>query len=65
MTDAPARGGFLERRQGQPCRRRRDARTLDLVCALTMFDESGRRSRSHGLRPELDRGAGRRLGLRP
>jgi diphthine-ammonia ligase len=36
----------------------------DLVCALTMFDESGRRSRSHGLRPELVAAQAARLGLR-
>jgi uncharacterized protein (TIGR00290 family) len=38
---------------------------LDLVCALTMFDESGARSRSHGLRPELIAAQAARLGLRP
>ena len=37
---------------------------LDLVCALTMFDESGLRSRSHGLRPELIAAQAERLGLR-
>jgi uncharacterized protein (TIGR00290 family) len=37
---------------------------LDLVCALTMFDESGQRSRSHGLRPELIAAQAERLGLR-
>jgi diphthine-ammonia ligase len=37
---------------------------LDLVCALTMFDETGRRSRSHGLRPELVAAQAARLGLR-
>ena len=37
---------------------------LDLVCALTMFDESGGRSRSHGLRPELVAAQAQRLGLR-
>ena len=37
---------------------------FDLVCALTMFDESGRRSRSHGLRPELVAAQAARLGLR-
>jgi diphthine-ammonia ligase len=37
---------------------------LDLVCALTMFDESGGRSRSHGLRPELVAAQADRLGLR-
>ena len=37
---------------------------LDLVCALTMFDESGGRSRSHGLRPELIAAQAERLGLR-
>src|SRR5260221_3481886 len=37
---------------------------FDLVCALTMFDESGSRSRSHGLRPELIAAQAARLGLR-
>ena len=37
---------------------------FDLVCALTMFDESGQRSRSHGLRPELVTAQAARLGLR-
>jgi diphthine-ammonia ligase len=37
---------------------------LDLVYALTMFDESGGRSRSHGLRPELVAAQAERLGLR-
>jgi diphthine-ammonia ligase len=37
---------------------------FDLVCALTMFDEGGRRSRSHGLRPELVAAQAARLGLR-
>jgi diphthine-ammonia ligase len=37
---------------------------FDLVCALTMFDESGQRSRSHGLRPELVAAQALRLGLR-
>jgi uncharacterized protein (TIGR00290 family) len=37
---------------------------LDLVCALTMFDETGGRSRSHGLRPELVAAQAQRLGLR-
>jgi diphthine-ammonia ligase len=37
---------------------------LDLVCALTMFDETGLRSRSHGLRPELIAAQAARLGLR-
>lgn len=37
---------------------------LDIVCALTMFDEEGRRSRSHGLRPELVAAQAARLGLR-
>jgi len=38
---------------------------LDVVAALTMFDESGARSRSHGLRPELVAAQAERLGLRP
>jgi diphthine-ammonia ligase len=37
---------------------------LDLVYALTMFDGSGLRSRSHGLRPELIAAQAARLGLR-
>jgi diphthine-ammonia ligase len=37
---------------------------LDFVCALTMFDESGGRSRSHGLRPALVAAQADRLGLR-
>ena len=37
---------------------------FDLVCALTMFDETGQRSRSHGLRPELVAAQTARLGLR-
>jgi uncharacterized protein (TIGR00290 family) len=37
---------------------------LDLICALTMFDERGERSRSHGLRPALIAAQGDRLGLR-
>ena len=37
---------------------------LDVVAALTMFDESGERSRSHGLRPELVEAQADRLGLR-
>jgi diphthine-ammonia ligase len=37
---------------------------FELVYALTMFDESGGRSRSHGLRPELVAAQAERLGLR-
>jgi len=37
---------------------------LDVVAALTMFDETGGRSRSHGLRPELVAAQAERLGLR-
>ncbi|HWJ54935.1 MAG TPA: hypothetical protein VNR90_01940 [Vicinamibacterales bacterium] len=37
---------------------------LDVVAALTMFDETGARSRSHGLRPELIAAQASRLGLR-
>jgi diphthine-ammonia ligase len=36
---------------------------LDIVAALTMFDESGERSRSHGLRPELISAQADRLGV--
>ena len=38
---------------------------LDVVVALTMFDEAGERSRSHGLRVELVQAQADRLGLRP
>jgi len=38
---------------------------LDVVAALTMFDESGARSRSHGLRPALVAAQTASLGLRP
>ena len=38
---------------------------LDVVAALTMFDEAGARSRSHGLRPELIEAQADRLGLKP
>jgi uncharacterized protein (TIGR00290 family) len=37
---------------------------VDLVCALTMFDETGLRSRSHGLRPEIIAAQAGRLALR-
>jgi diphthine-ammonia ligase len=37
---------------------------FELVYALTMFDETGQRSRSHGLRPELVAAQTDRLGLR-
>jgi uncharacterized protein (TIGR00290 family) len=37
---------------------------LEIVTALTMFDESGQRSRSHGLRPELIAAQADRLELR-
>ena len=36
---------------------------LDVVAALTMFDETGQRSRSHGLRPELIAAQAASLGL--
>lgn len=36
----------------------------DVVAALTMFDEAGERSRSHGLTPELVEAQVARLGLR-
>ena len=38
--------------------------TLDIVALLTMFDETGTRSRSHGLRPALVQAQASRLGLR-
>jgi uncharacterized protein (TIGR00290 family) len=37
---------------------------FDVVAALTMFDETGSRSRSHGLRPALVARQAERLGLR-
>ena len=37
---------------------------FEVVAALTMFDEGGQRSRSHGLRPELIAAQAHRLGLR-
>ncbi len=37
---------------------------LNVVAALTMFDETGARSRSHGLRPELVAAQASSLGLR-
>ena len=37
---------------------------LDVVASLTMFDERGQRSRSHGLRPEFIALQADRLGLR-
>ena len=36
---------------------------FSLVASLTMFNESGTRSRSHGLRPELLAAQAARLGL--
>jgi uncharacterized protein (TIGR00290 family) len=41
------------------------ARQLDVRWAITMFDEAGARSRSHGLRPEVVAAQVRRLGLEP
>jgi len=38
---------------------------LDVVAALTMFDEAGTRSRSHGLRPAIITAQAQSLGLRP
>ena len=38
---------------------------LDVVAALTMFDEAGTRSRSHGLRPAIITAQAESLGLRP
>jgi diphthine-ammonia ligase len=41
------------------------ARTdFDVVCAITMFNADGTRSRSHGLRPEILAAQTERLGLR-
>src|SRR5437879_766497 len=37
---------------------------FDVVAMVTMFDEAGCRSRSHGLRPEVVAAQARRLGLR-
>jgi uncharacterized protein (TIGR00290 family) len=38
--------------------------TLDVVAMVTMFDDAGARSRSHGLRPAIVEAQARRLGLR-
>jgi uncharacterized protein (TIGR00290 family) len=38
---------------------------FDIVAAVTMFNEDGTRSRSHGLRPEIVRAQVERLGLQP
>ena len=38
---------------------------FDVVAAITMFNEPGTRSRSHGLRPEVVEAQVRRLGLMP
>ena len=38
--------------------------TLDVVAMVTMFDDAGERSRSHGLRPSIVEAQARRLGLR-
>ena len=38
--------------------------SLDIVAAITMFNEDGTRSRSHGLRPEILAAQVERLGLR-
>ena len=38
---------------------------FDIVAAVTMFNEDGSRSRSHGLRPEIVSAQVDRLGLRP
>ena len=43
--------------------RARDA--FDIVAAITMFNEEGTRSRSHGLRPEILAAQVDRLGLQP
>ena len=41
----------------------RARRELDIVCAVTMLNEDGSRSRSHGLRPEVIQAQVDRLGL--
>lgn len=41
----------------------RVADRFDVVCMVTMLNEDGSRSRSHGLRPELLRAQAERLGL--
>lgn len=42
----------------------RTTSTLDVVAMVTMFDDAGARSRSHGLRPAIVGAQARRLGLR-
>ncbi|HEY1306701.1 MAG TPA: diphthine--ammonia ligase [Vicinamibacterales bacterium] len=41
----------------------RSQSAFDIVAAITMFDEQGARSRSHGLRPDVVEAQARRLGL--
>jgi uncharacterized protein (TIGR00290 family) len=41
----------------------RSHQAFDVVCLITMFDEAGGRSRSHGLRPEILGAQAQRLGL--
>jgi uncharacterized protein (TIGR00290 family) len=41
----------------------RSASQFELVATITMFDDAGARSRSHGLRPEIIDAQARRLGL--
>jgi diphthine-ammonia ligase len=43
----------------------RARQTFDFVAAITMFNEDGTRSRSHGLRPEILAAQVERLGLQP
>ena len=43
----------------------RTRRAFDIVSAITMFNEEGTRSRSHGLRPEILAAQVERLGLQP
>jgi diphthine-ammonia ligase len=43
----------------------RSASQFDVVATITMFDDAGARSRSHGLRPEIIDAQAARLGLHP
>src|SRR5882672_8047355 len=43
----------------------RSVSEFEVVAAITMFDQTGARSRSHGLRPEIVDAQVQRLGLMP
>jgi uncharacterized protein (TIGR00290 family) len=66
MTPSPSRRAAISWSGGKDCcsalhRTRRD---YDVVAMVTMFDEEGARSRSHGLRPEIVEAHAGLLGVR-